>query len=338
MQEMLKALCAAPGVAGDEAAAAQAAEQLLAPLGKMHRTALGGVVCTLPPRGDKAPTVLLTAHLDQIGMMVTQITEKGFLKVTACGGVDRRSLAGARVTVHTSQGPLPGVVKATPPHLASGKATTETVQALAVDVGMTAGEARQHIAPGDRISFDGEFCALLGDRICAPSLDDRAGCAAVIRAAMLLRDCTAVNLAVALAPLEEINSAGAATAAFGIAPDFAFAVDVSFATTVGEQREECGELGKGPMIGIAPVLDRALFRGLVQAAKRAEIPYQLEVMGSRTGTDADAIAPSGMGVRTGLVSIPQRHMHTASEIVALCDVENTARLLAEAIGGGICNN
>ena len=118
MIELLRALCAPAGVSGDERAAAEAAGEILRPLGEVSFTPLGGVACRVSSAAADAPLVLLTAHLDEIGLMVIRLTRDGFLKAAPCGGADRRSLAGARVTVHTESGPVPGVVGSVPPHLA----------------------------------------------------------------------------------------------------------------------------------------------------------------------------------------------------------------------------
>lgn len=338
MLNLLETLCTAAGVSGDETDAAKAAEQLLSPLGKVEHTVLGSVICRIPPAKQGLPRVMLTAHLDQIGLIVTRITEKGFLKTAPCGGPDRRSLSGSRVTVHTDSGKIPGVVIATPPHLSDGKTKTSKVEQLAVDVGLSAESAKEKIALGDRITFDGALQPLLSDRVCSVALDDRSGCAAVIHAAELLRSTESAEIVVALVSQEEVGSSGAATSAFAIAPDFAFAVDVSMGLTPDDRAETCGELGKGPMIGVAPILDRRLSKLLSETAQRANIPWQIEVMGGRTGTDADVIAVSGKGVRTAIVSIPLRFMHTAGEVMSLSDIENTARLIAETVGGGLCRN
>jgi len=335
MQEMLKQLCLAAGVSGDEGEALDVAEKLLAPLGETERTVTHSIICRMPAADEKLPNVMLTAHIDQVGMMVTTITDKGFLKTAPCGGADRRAVSGARVTVHTKNGKLKGVVLATPPHLSDGKSAPPKTDGMTVDVGFSAEKAKELIELGDRITFDGEFTALLGDKVCAPALDDRSGCAAVIRAAQLLRDCKKANISVALVSQEETGSAGASTAAFVLQPDYAFAVDVSMAMTPDDSAEKCAEMGKGPMIGFSPILDRELSRTLIDVASKKNIPWQTEIMAGRTGTDADYIAVSGKGVKTACISIPLRFMHTAGEVVSLADIENTARLIAETVGGGL---
>jgi len=336
MQQLLEKLCMAIGVSGDENDALDTAEQLLAPLGEIERTASHSIICRLPAADEKLPHVMLTAHIDRIGLMVTQITDKGFIKTASCGGVDRRSASGARVTVHAGDKKIKGVVIATPPHLSDGKSLPPKTDGMTVDVGLTKEKAKELIGLGDRITFDAPFTNLLGDRICAPALDDRSGCAAVIRAAQLLRDCGKARVSVALTSQEESGSAGAKTSAFILKPDYAFAVDVSFAMTPDSDPEDCAELGKGPMVGIAPILDRKLSKLLIDVAKRRNIPYQTEIMAGSTGTDADHIAVSGVGVKTAVISIPLRFMHTAGEVASLADIENTAKLIAETVGGGLC--
>lgn len=335
MLKLLERLSSLGCVSGDEPSEKAALQEILSPLGEVRTLPNGTVLCHLPPKKAGLPVVMLTAHLDRIGMMVTRIAKNGFVRASAVGGVDRRSLAGARVTVHTKNGPLPGVVCSIPPHLASGDEGLPDSSDAAIDMGLTHDEAAARIGYGDRVTFDGAFTPLLGDRVCGCALDDRAGCAAIIRAAELLRGSDRAEIVVALAAQEEVGSAGAATAAFAVSPDYCFAVDVTFAGTPDSDPSLVMELGKGPAIGYAPILDRTLSRRLADCAKSCAIPHQAEVMAGRTGTDADVIAVSGAGVRTALVSIPERYMHTAGEVISLADLENTARLLAEMIGGSL---
>ena len=261
--------------------------------------------------------------------MALSVEEGGFVRIAPVGGVDRRALAAARVTIHTAEGPLPGVVTSVPPHLQTGEPTPPKVEDLFVDTGLPAEQARKRVRPGDRMTFDGPPLRLGGDRVTGAALDDRCGCAAVILAAReLLSRRPELSLCVLLASQEETGSAGAKTGAFETAPDLALAVDVSFGSTPGETGAASGRLGGGPMIGLAPILKKEVSQGLIETAKREGIPYQLEVMGGRTGTDADLIATAGGGVPAGLVSIPLRYMHTPGELVSLEDVLSTARLLA----------
>lgn len=333
----LEILCAAPGVSGDEGGAAEAAEFLLSPLGEVTRTPLGSVLCRMKPARAGLPHVMLTAHLDSIGMMVTQITDKGFVKAAPCGGLDRRSLSGARVTVHaTGEGRKRCPGSSSPPRLTFRTGNPSLPKPTGWwSISAWARRRRAESSTTATASPSTVPHPTARDRWPPASLDDRAGCAAVIGAAKLLRESAAAEISVALVSQEEVGSAGAATAAYALAPDFAFAVDGFVRLDPRRPPEDCAEIGKGPMIGFAPILDRSLSRRLTETAQKHGIPYQTEIIGSRTGTDADFIAVSRGGVRTGLLSIPLRFMHTAGEIAALCDLEQTARLLAKTIEEGL---
>lgn len=336
--EQILTLCKATGVSGGEGGAVEAARRMLAPLGACEKTPLGSLLCRVKPVPDSGGHVMLTAHIDSIGMIVTYIDDRGFLRVSNVGGIDRALLLAAQVVVHTAEGELPGVVCTVPPHLTSDDSHLPKIEDVSVDVGLDADEARKRITPGDRITFCSEVRELMNGRVSARATDDRAGCAAVIRAAQKLTERElCCGLTVALTTLEEVGGQGAATAANILSPTHAVAVDVSFGRAPDCPRAKCGEMGGGPMIGAAPVIDNEMFSRLRETAKREGIPYQVEVMGGNTGTDVDGIAVSGAGVRCALVSIPQRNMHTPVEIVHVSDVEATGDLIAayvaDAFGG-----
>jgi len=335
MLELLRKLCALPCVSGDEPITNSGLIPLIDSLGAVETLPNGTVICRMPEKGENLPTVMLTAHLDRIGLMVTRISDKGFVHMASVGGIDRRTLAGARVALQTKSGILRGVVCSTPPHLSSGDGKLPSRDDVSVDMGLTAERARELIGYGDRAVLEAPFTELLGDRVCSPALDDRAGCAVIIRAAELLKNCDKYNIVLAFAAQEETSGGGAQTAANYVQPDFCFVVDVTFGDVPDEDDAHTVKFGGGPAVGFAPILDRRLSEKLIDTAKAKNIPWSPEVMSGRTGTDADAIVVSGKGVRTGLVSIPQRYMHTTCEIVAVADCENTARLIAETIGGGL---
>ena len=157
-----------------------------------------------------------------------------------------------------------------------------------------------------------------------------AGMAALLGVLELLQDAPLdCGITVLFSNREEVNSAGAKTAGYRLHPDLVLAVDVSFANGPGIPKDKCGKLGGGPMIGVSPTLTPTVSQRLVELAEEKEIPYQTEVMGGSTGTNADSLSLVRGGRRSGLVSIPQRNMHTPAEIVDLRDMANTARLLAE---------
>ena len=329
--ELIRFLTAARGLSGREDDVAAVAAALMEDMGKIARTPLGSLLCLLPCGGQDSPVVMLEAHLDQIGMVVTRV-EEGFLRFASCGGVDRRLLPAMPVTIRTGSGVRRGVVASTPPHLKGDSDHPPKLEDMLIDTGCTAEEAGELFAPGDEITMDAPALELAGGRITGGALDDRAGCAAVIRAAQLLleQNCQC-RVMVVLSSMEEVGGQGAATAAFAVAPDYCYAVDVSFAAAPGLPEHKCGKLGQGPMIGFAPVLSRQLTRDLIGLARECSIPYQCEVMGGATGTDADKIVTAGQGVPTALLSIPLRNMHTPAEVIDAADVEHTARLIAAAV-------
>ena len=336
--EQILTLAGALGVSGGEDGAVEAAQQMLAPLGACERAPLGSLLCRIKPVPASGEHVMLTAHIDSVGMIVTYIDDGGFLRVSNVGGIDRALLLAAQVVVHTAKGELPGVVCTVPPHLNSDDTHLPKIEDISIDVGLSAEEARERIAPGDRVTFCCEARELMNGRISTRAADDRAGCAAVILAAEKLagRELSC-GLSVALTTLEEVGGQGAATAANILSPTHAVAVDVSFGHTPDCPRAKCGEMGGGPMVGVAPVIDNGMSSRLREVAVRENIPFQVEVMGGRTGTDVDGIAVSGAGVRCALVSIPQRYMHTPVEVVHVSDVEAAAELIAayvaDAFGG-----
>lgn len=327
-KQLIFGLCAEPGTPGDEQAAAQFAAQALRECGETRIDAMGNVICEMGRR-DAKEHILLDAHLDQIGLVVTGIEEHGFLRIAKTGGVDRRVLPGSVVKVYGRE-VLQGVVCCMPPHLLEkGEDKIPDVDKLYIDAGLTREEAKRLVSPGDRAVFCTVPRALLGTRMTSSALDDRAGCAALIQCARLLKgrelDCA---LTILLSGREEVGGQGAATAAFAAAPTQAIMVDVSFAEQPGVAPEKGGKLGGGAMIGFAPILHRDMCRALVQLAKRDNIPFTYEVMGGTTGTNTDQVAVSRAGVRCGLLSIPLRYMHTPAEVIDLQDVDATARLLA----------
>ena len=328
LKELLFALSAADGVGGGGAARAVAAAAL-APLGEVTQDAMGGLLCTI---GSGERRVLLDAHIDEIGFLVTAI-DGDYLRVAACGGIDRRTLADQEVIVHAKR-ELFGVFASLPPHLKKESEKAAAIEEAMIDCGLPHDRLVELVTPGDRVSFAAKPCEMRNGRVTGKSLDDRAGVAVVIEAARRLASCPDVTLLVSLSSQEEIGCRGARTLTFGADPTEAIAVDVSFADGPTVPPRECGKLGAGPMIGVAPVLNRAMTDRLIALAQEKEIPFQLEVMGERTGTNADAISLTKAGVPTALISLPQRNMHTPCEVVDLADLQHTADLIVAYVEKG----
>lgn len=307
-----------------------------------YRDALGSVIAPVRAPKEGEAHILLEAHLDEIGFIVTAIDDDGFLRVGEVGGPDFRVLLGHEVTVFGKE-PVYGVFCCRPPHLSSREdyKVVPKVDELAIDIGCGRERACEKVSPGDYVTLRQTPKTLLNGMVTGKALDNRAGVLAVLRCLELCAKNIKCGLTAAFTLREEFGPAGAATASFAANPTHAIVVDTSFGHTPDSPREKCGDMGKGPMIGVSPILSRDMTSMLFSLAKERSIPYQTEVMGGRTGTNADCITICRGGVATGLVSVPLRYMHTACETVALEDIENTARLMAaavERIGGGNVEN
>lgn len=286
-------------------------------------------------KGESDYTVAVEAHTDEIGFIVTDVKD-GFLKVACAGGFDIRTLPSHRVVVHGKED-ISAVFTSIPPHLTKDEKEFDDVGKLSLDTGLS--DASAVISAGDLVTYAATCQRLQGERMTGKALDDRAGVAALIYLADMLKDKRPpVNVLLLLCNAEELGTRGAKTAAFDCDFDEAVAVDVSFAAFPGIAPEECGELSKGAMIGQSPVLSRRVVSALIEAAKRDSIPYQLETMGGTTSTDADVISVTKQGIPTGLVSIPLRNMHTDAEVIDALDVESVARLLFSYIMAGGAKN
>ena len=321
------------GTSGSESKAAQLALGMLREYCPDAEIINGNVTGKFSVHREGLPSLLLDAHIDQIGFAVTYITDDGFIKVGNIGGIDRRLLPAQPVVVHGSRD-IKGVICSVPPHLTSGSSEVLEMDDVAIDTGLTKEELEKLVSLGDSVTFDVTCRDLIGSRITGGALDDRCGVASILYALELLKGSDlAYNVTVLFSTQEEVGERGAKIGAFEITPDIALAVDVSFAYAIGEEESKCGYLGKGPMIGISPSLSREISDKLINTAKSADIPYQIEVMSGLTGTNADRFSVNRCGAKACTVSIPLRNMHTPVEVIDLTDVEQTAKLLAAYIRG-----
>ena len=334
IKELICKLTAPMGVSGAEKMAADTAAELLAPFGEVSVTALGSVICKVGEHREGLPSLLLDAHIDEIGMIVTYITDDGFLKVAACGGVDARVPPASVVTIYGKE-KLKGVITSVPPHLSDDSSEVPDVDAIFIDTGFTKAELKDKVKLGDRVLIENEPVPLIGGRLTSKALDNRCGCASVIRVLELVKDKeSAYNVTVQLSTGEEVNQRGAVTSAFRENFDEAIVVDVTFGVCHGEPEADYSQLGKGPAVGISSSLSEELSDRLIKLAEEESIPCQLEVMGGKTGTNADSVSISRAGVRTVTLSIPERYMHTPAEVIDPEDCENTARLISAFITKG----
>jgi len=278
---------------------------------------------------------MLSGHIDEIGLMITHIDDQGLLRFTGVGGWDPQVLVGQRVRIQTGDGEVPGVIGKKAIHVmeADERKKISEIKSLWIDIGAKDGEeAKGMVTVGDVGVLDQDLLELPNGRIASRSLDNRMGALVVLEALRLLSEEEIAAEVVAVASVqEEIGLYGARGAAFGLDPDVAIAADVTHATdTPGVSKNENGDhaLGSGPVIARASVLSPIVTEGLIAAAEEAGITYTLQADSRSTGTDADAIHFSRAGIATGLVSCPNRYMHSPNEIVELEDLENCARLIS----------
>ena len=332
--DFLKRLLGTPGPSGAEGAAAEVWRAEASAFSEVRGDRMGNSFATLNPGGS--PRVMLSGHIDEIGLMVTHVDEQGLLRFTGVGGWDPQVLVGQRVRMQTRDGEVMGVVGKKAIHLmeAEERKKASQIKNLWVDIGAKdADEAKGMVRVGDVGVVDQELLELPNARIASRSLDNRMGAFVVLEALRLLSEEENISAeVVAVASVqEEIGLYGARGAAFGLDPDAAIAVDVTHATdTPGVSKNENGDhpLGSGPVIKRASNLSPVVSEGLIAAAEEAGISYTLEADSRSTGTDADAIQFTRAGIATGLVSAPNRYMHSPNEIVALEDLEDCARLIS----------
>ena len=329
IKDTLKQLLNAKGISGSEDAVCETALSILKEYCPDAYIKNGNVIGRFGDFIENRPHILLDAHIDQVGMIVTYITEDGFIKVGNVGGLDRRLLPAQQVTIHGSRD-INGIICSVPPHLSKGESSVLKMTDVAIDTGFSKDELEKIIMQGDSVTFDTFYTELTNDRITSSALDDRCGIASILYALELLKDMKLnCNVTVLFSAQEELGERGAKIACYEINPDIALAVDVSFGYTTGDTEYECGKLAEGAMIGISPSLSREISDALINTAKKAEISYQLEVMSGLTSTNADRFSVSRNGVKACTVSIPLRYMHTPVEVIDVKDVELTGKLIAE---------
>ncbi|MCB0338380.1 MAG: M42 family metallopeptidase [Bdellovibrionales bacterium] len=283
--------------------------------------------------------VMLAGHCDQIGFMVTHISEKGFIYVAPLGGIDTGVLPGSHVTIFTEKGEIKGVIGRKPIHLQSeqerGRAKIE-IGDVWIDVGAKSRKEIEKIVQiGDPATFTLGITELRNGMVASPGLDDKVGLFVAMEA---LRLCAKANISVALYAVstvqEEVGLRGARTAAYGIDPTVGIAIDVTHAfDNPGGERKRAASiaLGKGPCVVRGPNVNPVVEKRLIAAAKKAKIAYQLEPNSRPLSNDANALQVNRAGVAAASIGIPNRYMHTQSEVCSLKDLEDAAKMLAEFV-------
>jgi len=340
----LKSLVSVSGVSGNEAPVARLIEERWRPLvdetrisrvGSLHALKQGsGKGGALSKSKAKRPSILIAAHMDGIGMRVTQIVD-GFLRITNIGGIDVRVLPGAEVTVHASGGvDLPAVVVMPPSKLLPESAEDDALEIgyLLVDTGLSAREVEKKVKVGDPISFANEPIELAGGVLSGHTVDNRASVAALTICLEELQSRPHLWDVWAVATVqEETTYLGGYTSAFEIRPDLAIAVDGTFAKGPGANGWQTHAMGKGVGLCMGPNIHPFVHQKLKELAEQLEIPWFLDVTTAHSSTDAEPMQVTAEGIPTALVEFPIRYLHTPVESVAIKDVQRAGRLLAEFI-------
>jgi len=335
VKEFLKKASMAYGVSGHEFynAASVVEEAMTGLVDEIRRDPLHNIIGYRKGDGEgPRPKVMLAGHMDEIGLLVKKIEERGFLRVTGIG-VDPRVLPGHEVIVYGRR-PLTGLVGVKPPHLIAPENAmkAQKMEDLFIDLGLPEEEVRKLVRVGDVVTYKRQVTELQGDVLSGKSMDDRAGVGVILVCLDELRKYKVPADVYGVATTqEEVGLRGATVATYGIKPDIGIAIDVCHAETPGVPEWRTSQLGKGPAIATGGNIHPKVFQGLKKAAEELGIPVQTEVAPGPTGTDAWAMQVSGEGVATGLVSIPLRYMHTSVETLSVGDVEKAGRLLAKFI-------
>ena len=337
----LKAICETPSPSGYEQPVQSLFRKYIQDfVDSVQTDVMGNTAGLIRGRGPGKPTVMLAGHCDEIGFMVKYIDENGFIYFAPIGGVDDQLLPGKRVTIHTSKGPIRGIIGRKPIHLIEEK-EREKVQRFFdqfIDIGaQNQKEAETYVSIGDPITFTGGLERLMGDRVISRGFDDKVGSFIVAevlrRIGRRTKRPTATVYGVSTVQ-EEVGLRGATTSAYQIQPDIGVAIEVGHATDYPEvEKKRFGEhkLGAGPIIARGANINPILYDLLIQTARKSKIAIQIFGAPRATGTDANVIQLSRKGVATALILIPLRYMHTPVEVLSLRDLEAASQLLVNLI-------
>jgi len=339
LKRLLEILSNAHGVSGYEGNIRQIIEEEVRPyVDEISTDKMGNLIAT---KKGGSPVVMLAAHMDEIGLMVKYVDDKGFARFTKTGGWFDQTLLNQRMIMHTENGPIYGVLGSKPPHAIKEEDKKKIINAddMFIDIGAKSKEDAEKLGvkTGTPVTSDIDFKPLGNDLVTGKAFDNRAGCAMLIVALRQMKDVKATVHAV-FTVQEEVGLKGAKTSAFRLNPDVALATDV---TITGdhpgiEKKDSAIEMGKGPSITVSDadgrgiIVPESVLKWLKVAAESNNIPYQLEV-GSGGTTDATAIHLTKDGIPTGVLSMPTRYIHTPVSVLSMDDLEKSAELIARAL-------
>lgn len=328
-KELLKILSDPYGISGSEENTANVIKRLLEEAGCTDVICdnLGNIIGTYKCGKENAARLMIEAHMDEIGLMVSKITDEGSLLFVPLGGFDDKILPGSEVTVHTEKGDMYGIIGAKPPHLITDRSKAIKMEDMSIDIGFDKEETERKVKIGDTVSFNTYFTQL-DDSFCAGRcFDDRAGVAALIKALeyahSLKLEC---DIICAITVQEELGMRGAKVVCESAMPDAAIAVDAGFGKS--DNSQEGFDLGSGVIVSVGPNLHPKLNDIILEAANEYKIDVTVDVENGNTGTNAWEIQVSGYGVPVSLLSFPVRYMHSTYEVIDVRDIESMAKLIA----------
>jgi endoglucanase len=338
---MLKELTDAKGIPGNEREPREVMKKYIAPFSDEVTTdGLGSLIAKKVGK-EGGPKIVVAGHLDEVGFMVTQIDDKGFLRFQTVGGWWSQVMLAQRVTVVTNKGDVTGVIGSKPPHILSPEARKKPVEIkdMFIDIGASSREEAQEwgVKPGDMVVPYFEFTVMNNEKmLLAKAWDNRIGCAIAIDVLKQLKGENHENIVYGVGNVqEEVGLRGAKTASYKIKPDIGFAVDVGIAgDTPGiSEKEAMSKMGKGPQILLydaSMVSHKGLRDFVTGVADELNIPYQFDLVAGG-GTDAGSIHLSHEGVPSLAISVATRYIHSHAAILHRDDYDNAVKLIAEVI-------
>lgn len=333
LPDLLRDLLTTPGPSGHERHPAAVWRGAAEPFAEVTSDALGSSTARVKGTAD-GPTLAIVGHIDEIGLAVTHIDDRGFLYFRGIGGWLPEVLLAQRVEVMTKDGRIAGVIGKKRSSFKRDKDEKIEMKDLFIDVGARDGEeARSVVRLGDGVVLAPQPVELRNNRVASRSFDNRVGCYVALETARRVAEgggSPGDVVAVAAVGEEVGDFAGARTTAYAVRPDVAIAVDVTWSRDIPEgEVEEMGDIriAQGPTLARGAPLSERVFDVLCETADAESIAYGIEVVRGSTHTDADAYHLSRAGIATGLVSVPTRYIHTPTELVSLDDIENAVKLL-----------
>lgn len=328
IKDLLKSLCEIPSVSGREGIGKEKLFELAGPyFDNMYTDSFGNFVFVKKAEKENAPKLLIDAHFDEVGMLVSELHEGGFLSVTPIGGLDTRVLSATEVTIYGKK-EIYGVITSIPPHISGGKAEVPKMEDIYVDTGYSYDTLKEIARVGDIVEFRRGITELSNNCVASKSLDDKACvCALLDMASRADKQRLEYDLYITISAQEETGKNGARLVAYDIVPDIAIITDVNFARGEGIDKTESLDIGGGAGVDISSLASIKLTRNIMKLLDKQSIPYQRICEPSRTSTNNDGISIAGKGVRTALMSIPLESMHTPSEVVCLDDIKSLSDIL-----------